>query len=106
MENMLYMSSQSANDGSYNLTVTFKLGTNLDMDQVRTQNRVNLAMPTLPDVVKATGVSVKKKSPASCWWSTCSRMTIRLPGYPSTASSSSAITPPFRTRIGWLGWKG
>jgi multidrug efflux pump len=63
VENMLYMSSNSANDGSYNLTVTFKLGTNLDMDQVLTQNRVSLAMPTLPDTVKALGVSTKKKSP-------------------------------------------
>jgi multidrug efflux pump len=62
VENMLYMSSNSANDGSYNLTVTFKLGTNLDMAQVLVQNRVSLAMPTLPDMVKATGVSTKKKS--------------------------------------------
>lgn len=64
VENMLYMSSQCGNDGSYNLTVTFKLGTNLDMAQVLVQNRVSLALPTLPDVVKATGVSTKKKSPA------------------------------------------
>jgi multidrug efflux pump subunit AcrB len=64
VENMLYMSSQSTNDGSYNLSVTFELGTNLDMAQVLVQNRVNLAMPTLPDAVKATGVSVKKKSPS------------------------------------------
>src|SRR5436190_14462087 len=63
VENMLYMSSNSANDGSYNLTVTFKLGTNLDMAQVLVQNRVSLAMTTLPDMVKATGVSTKKKSP-------------------------------------------
>src|SRR3954447_5885288 len=63
VENMLYMSSNSANDGSYNLTVTFKLGTNLDMAQVLVQNRVSLAMPTLPDTVKATGVTTKKKSP-------------------------------------------
>jgi multidrug efflux pump subunit AcrB len=64
VENMLYMSSQSANDGNYTLTVTFKLGTNLDMAQVLVQNRVSLALPSLPDVVKATGVSVKKKSPS------------------------------------------
>ena len=64
VENMLYMSSQCANDGTYNLSVTFKLGTDLDMAQVLVQNRVNLANPTLPDVVKATGVSVKKKSPS------------------------------------------
>src|SRR6266702_3553656 len=64
VENMLYMSSQSTNDGGYNLTVTFEIGTNLDMAQVLVQNRVNLAVPSLPDVVKQTGVSVKKKSPS------------------------------------------
>jgi multidrug efflux pump len=63
VENMLYMSSQSTNDGGYNLTVTFEVGTNLDMAQVLVQNRVNLALPTLPSEVKQTGVSVKKKSP-------------------------------------------
>ena len=63
VENALYMSSQSTNDGGYNLTVTFEVGTNLDMAQVLVQNRVNLALPTLPPEVKATGVSVKKKSP-------------------------------------------
>ena len=64
VENMLYMSSQSTNDGGYNLTVTFALGTNLDMAQVLVQNRVSLALPKLPDVVKTTGVSTKKKSPS------------------------------------------
>lgn len=64
VEDMLYMSSQSTNDGGYNLTVTFEVGTNLDMAQVLVQNRVNLALPSLPSEVKQTGVSVKKKSPA------------------------------------------
>ena len=45
VENMLYMSSHCTNDGAYNLTVTFKLGTNLDMAQVLVQNRVSMAMP-------------------------------------------------------------
>ncbi|QDU25698.1 Efflux pump membrane transporter BepE [Anatilimnocola aggregata] len=63
VENALYMSSQSTNDGGYSLTVTFEVGTNLDMAQVLVQNRVNLALPSLPSEVKATGVSVKKKSP-------------------------------------------
>ena len=58
------MSSQSTNDGTYTLTVTFKLGTSLDMAQVLVQNRVSQAMPMLPDVVKATGVTVKKTSPS------------------------------------------
>ncbi|MFN0056724.1 MAG: efflux RND transporter permease subunit [Planctomycetales bacterium] len=64
VERMLYMSSQSTNDGGYVLTVTFELGTNLDMAQVLVQNRVNLALPSLPDAVKAIGVSTKKKSPS------------------------------------------
>lgn len=63
VERMLYMSSQCTNDGTYVLTVTFEVGANLDDAQVQVQNRVNLALPILPDVVKQTGVSVKKKSP-------------------------------------------
>jgi multidrug efflux pump subunit AcrB len=64
VENMMYMSSQSNNDGSYSLTVTFKLGVNLDTAQILVQNRVAQALPMLPDVVKATGVVVKKQSPS------------------------------------------
>ena len=64
VEQMLYMSSQSTNDGTYRLNVTFRLGTNLNMAQVLVQNRVALALPKLPDVVKTTGVSTKKKSPS------------------------------------------
>src|SRR5207302_1003677 len=63
VERMLYMSSQSSNDGSYALDVTFELGTDLNMAQVLVQNRVAIAQPTLPDVVKAVGVTVKKRSP-------------------------------------------
>ncbi len=62
VENMLYMSSQSNNDGSYSLAITFKLGVNLDTAQVLVQNRVAQAVPVLPDVVKATGVVVRKVS--------------------------------------------
>src|SRR5437763_2825196 len=63
VEDMLYMSSQCTNDGSYTLTVTFKLGVDLNLAQVLVQNRVNLALPNLPDVVKQTGVNIKKRSP-------------------------------------------
>lgn len=62
VENMLYMSSVSASDGSYTLTVTFEVGTNLDMAQVMVQNRVTLAEPNLPEDVKRQGVNTKKKS--------------------------------------------
>jgi len=63
VENMLYMASQCTNDGAYNLTVTFRHGVDLNMAQVRVQNRVALAVPLLPDVLRQTGVTVKKKSP-------------------------------------------
>src|SRR3954464_15728863 len=63
VENMLYMSSQSTNDGQLNLTVTFRLGTNLDDAQVQVQNRVAIALPTLPEDVRRLGVTVKKRSP-------------------------------------------
>ncbi|MBI1347169.1 multidrug efflux RND transporter permease subunit [bacterium] len=63
VEEMLYMSSQSTSDGSYTLTVTFKPGVDLDLAQVLVQNRVSLALPQLPDVVRATGVTTKKRSP-------------------------------------------
>jgi len=63
VENMLYMSSQCSNDGTYQLTVTFKVGSDLNMAQVLVQNRVALALPTLPDVVKQIGVTTMKRSP-------------------------------------------
>src|SRR5262249_14132545 len=63
VERMMYMSSQCANDGSYNLTVTFQHGVDLNMAQVLVQNRVNLAVPQLPDVIKQTGVTTRKRSP-------------------------------------------
>ena len=63
VEGMLYMSSQSSNDGSYTLDVTFQLGADLNISQVLVQNRVAIAYPTLPDQVKAIGVTVKKRSP-------------------------------------------
>jgi multidrug efflux pump len=63
VENMMYMSSQCTNDGNYTLTVTFKHGVDMNLAQVLVQNRVSLAMPLLPDVIKATGVTTKKRSP-------------------------------------------
>jgi multidrug efflux pump len=63
VEGMLYMSSQSNNDGTYTLDVTFALGTDVNMAQVLVQNRVAIAEPVLPDVVRAVGVIVKKRSP-------------------------------------------
>ncbi|MFO0873346.1 MAG: efflux RND transporter permease subunit [Phycisphaerales bacterium] len=63
VEGMLYMSSQCGNDGSYRLTVTFDLGTDLDTALVLLQNRVSLATPLLPVQVAQQGLTIKKKSP-------------------------------------------
>src|SRR6202047_4921985 len=64
VENMLYMSSQCTNDGTYTLTITFQNGVDLNMAQVLVQNRVALAQPILPELVRRRGVTVKKKSPS------------------------------------------
>ena len=63
VENMLYMSSQSDNTGNLTVTVTFRVGTNLDVAQVQVQNRVAVALPQLPPEVQQQGVTVKKASP-------------------------------------------
>jgi HAE1 family hydrophobic/amphiphilic exporter-1 len=63
VENMLYMSSYATNDGSMALTVTFELGTDLDIAQVLVQNRVAIATPRLPEEVRRLGVTTRKSSP-------------------------------------------
>jgi multidrug efflux pump len=63
VENMLYMSSQSTADGAMTLTVTFKLGTDLNIAQVLVQNRVAIANPQLPQTVRNIGITVNKQSP-------------------------------------------
>ncbi len=63
VEDMIYMSSKSANDGSYTLTVTFKVGADADMALVRVQNRVKRAEPALPSEVTAVGLTVAERSP-------------------------------------------
>jgi hydrophobe/amphiphile efflux-1 (HAE1) family protein len=65
VEGMMYMSSQSTNDGAYNLIVTFKLGMDSDMAQVLVQNRVSLALPVIPALVQNEGINVKKMSPST-----------------------------------------
>ncbi|HET7882990.1 MAG TPA: efflux RND transporter permease subunit [Acetobacteraceae bacterium] len=64
VDRMLYMESTSASDGTYSLTVTFAIGTDPDIDQVLVQNRVQLALASLPEPVQAQGVSVQKKNTA------------------------------------------
>jgi HAE1 family hydrophobic/amphiphilic exporter-1 len=64
VEGMLYMQSYSGADGSYTLTVTFKIGTDLNVAQVLTQNRVSSALSQLPQAVQVQGVTVQKRSTA------------------------------------------
>ncbi|WP_137176853.1 efflux RND transporter permease subunit [Roseomonas sp. AR75] len=64
VDGMLYMESTSAPDGTYRLTVTFRIGMDPDTAQVLVQNRVSLALASLPQPVQAQGVSVQKKSTA------------------------------------------
>ncbi|MGE5145415.1 MAG: efflux RND transporter permease subunit [Candidatus Eiseniibacteriota bacterium] len=63
VENMLYMSSQSTGDGKLTLTVTFRIGTDLNVAQMLTQNRVQDALPRLPEDVQRLGVQVRKSTP-------------------------------------------
>lgn len=63
VEDMLYMSSYSTADGSMALTITFKLGTDLDQAQVLVQNRVSIAEPRLPEEVRRIGITTAKSSP-------------------------------------------
>lgn len=64
VEGMIYMSSKSANDGSYALNVTFDVGVDADMAQVNVSNRVQQAMAKLPEEIKRQGVNVEKRSPS------------------------------------------
>ena len=62
VDDMIYMQSKSSDDGSMNLTVTFEIGTDIDMATVLVQNRVAIADPKLPEETKRQGVTTKKKS--------------------------------------------
>ena len=62
VENMIYMQSTSADDGTYSLAVTFAIGTNPDLAQVLVQNRVSVALSSLPQEVQVQGVTTKKQS--------------------------------------------
>src|SRR5258706_1571357 len=63
VENMLYMGSQSTGDGKLTITVTFRIGTDLNVAQMLTQNRVQDALPRLPEDVQRLGVQVRKSTP-------------------------------------------
>ncbi len=63
IDGMLYMSSQMGNDGTYTLTVTFDIGTDVNSALVMVQNRVTLAMPQLPTQVQNQGITIRKRTP-------------------------------------------
>jgi len=63
VENMLYQTSQSTSDGVLTLTVTFRIGTDVDLAQIQVQNRVSQALPRLPEEVRQLGVTTVKSSP-------------------------------------------
>src|SRR5215469_5096033 len=62
LDGMMYFFSRSSNDGILTIDVTFELGTDVDLATVKTQNKVNLALPVLPPEVQREGVTVKKVS--------------------------------------------
>src|SRR5438552_8931033 len=103
VEGMLYMSSQSNNDGSYSLDVTFQLGTEVNMAQVLVQNRVAIAEPTLPDVVRAIGVTTKKRSPDILLGISLYSADNPENGRPYYDSLYGAITPPSTSSTPWPG---
>lgn len=89
VENMIYFSSVASADGSFSISVTFKVGTDVDMAQVQVQNRVNAALPRLPEEVRRQGVIVRKRSPS---------MTIAL----SLFSPDGSLDPVFVSNYAYL----
>jgi multidrug efflux pump len=63
VENLLYFDSQASADGSLTLTVTFRIGTNPEVAETAVQNRINRALPRVPDIVRQIGVTTEKSSP-------------------------------------------
>ena len=63
VENLLYFDSQATADGAMTLTVTFKIGTNPEVAETAVQNRINRALPRLPEIVRTIGVTTEKSSP-------------------------------------------
>ena len=108
VEGMLYLSSSSTSDGRLSVTVTFKLGTNLDQAQVLVQNRVNAALPRLPEEVRRLGVSALKRSPdltmaVQFFSPDDSRNTIYLANYVSLQVTNRIARLPGVAEAGLLG---
>jgi hydrophobic/amphiphilic exporter-1 (mainly G- bacteria), HAE1 family len=94
VQDMLYMQSTSASDGTYNLIVTFKIGTDLNFAQVLVQNRVSAALASLPPAVQAQGVVVQQKSTAILQIITLSSPNNRYSGlYLSNYATINLVNP-------------
>ena len=102
VDGMIYMQSYSASDGSYSLTVTFKIGMDINFAQVLVQNRVSSALAQLPQAVQAQGVTVQQKSTAVLMFVTLtspnSSLRRPLPGELRDHQSQGPARPPARRR--------
>jgi multidrug efflux pump subunit AcrB len=103
VENMLYMSSQSTGDGNLTITVTFRIGTDLNVAQMLTQNRVQDALSRLPEDVQRLGVQVRKAIPSillaiHLYSPDTSRDTLYLSNYADAAHQGRVSAPPRRRR--------
>src|SRR6185503_8667818 len=100
VEGMIYMQSYAASDGSYSLTVTFKIGTDLNAAQILVQNRVSSALSALPQAVQAQGVTCRRSRPRSFRSWRCLRRTRAMTASispitrRSASSTSSPASPP------------
>jgi HAE1 family hydrophobic/amphiphilic exporter-1 len=99
VEDMLYMSSYSSADGSMALTITFKLGTDLDKAQVLVQNRVAIAEPRLPDDVRRIGF-ISRTMPAvafaTCWFVWMASVTFNCSANGNIRCGSGSILKSFQ----------
>ena len=94
VENMLYMSSSSDDNGSYSLTITFDVGTDPDIAQVKVQNRLSQVMSQLPALVQQEGIDSRPRCPTfwACWC--CVRRTTPI----MTFTSATSPIPTFKIR--------
>jgi multidrug efflux pump subunit AcrB len=104
VDKMIYMKSVSGDDGSYTLTASFELGTDPDINTVNVNNRVQVALSSLPEDVRRQGVTVKKKSSALLGVIACIHPSIRMilclfpTTSPSICSTRSRARPASETR--------
>ena len=98
---MIYMESTSAYDGTYNLTVSFDIGSDPNMDQVLVQNRVQNAMAQLPQSVQTQGVSIRAKASSILEF-----VTLEFAGQVARRACSCGITRRSISSTSWRGFPG